>query len=316
MEAISASRVSISSMPAAQPQRNAAQSIPVWAKTPLKQLPRPDIGPLSAWTRVSNEPSARGVFLRYIASLDHAADDALQSGAEASPSSTAARAAFELLSDPRRVIDRKALERAHARLMRQPRSALRSRGRCVVLDRASGVVRYEPPGAEQLPRLLARWFSELPQAESSPALAYAAVLRLLLIHPFADGNGRLARVLLAALCWRAGCPDPCLLLALRMLYAHGGQRWQAASARVELQGDWPGFFAEVSAALAVARANARAAFNASDLDSASGQILVQADALWQRAGGGFAISADTATGHELSTGHTAGRKPINEERLG
>jgi len=46
----------------------------------------------------------------------------------------------------------------------------------------------------------------LAEAVSTPETTFEAHYRLVTIHPFTDGNGRMARLLLNLLLWRAGYP--------------------------------------------------------------------------------------------------------------
>lgn len=86
------------------------------------------------------------------------------------------------------------------------RSAPEEAGRYATTDRQvlGSTVRFPPP-AEIPARMgdLARW---LAASEPSPATAIEAHARLVTIHPFADGNGRTARLLMNLLLFRAGYP--------------------------------------------------------------------------------------------------------------
>jgi Fic family protein len=57
--------------------------------------------------------------------------------------------------------------------------------------------KYPLPGPSQLPALIQRFFSELHTHTQHPVIKSAWVhLRLVLIHPFVDGNGRTSRLLM------------------------------------------------------------------------------------------------------------------------
>ena len=61
----------------------------------------------------------------------------------------------------------------------------------------SGDVVYEGPGVDLVPDLMAEFVDDLNNEQENPALVRAAMahLNLVMIHPFRDGNGRMARCL-------------------------------------------------------------------------------------------------------------------------
>jgi len=66
-----------------------------------------------------------------------------------------------------------------------------------VREPANQVV-YEGPEADQIPGLIEELVAQIntgSQVESSTVLAAMAHLNLAMIHPFRDGNGRMARAL-------------------------------------------------------------------------------------------------------------------------
>lgn len=81
------------------------------------------------------------------------------------------------------------------------------RGQVFVGSATRGLV-YQPPAPEQVPPLVEGLATWLNQAESQdlPAALQAALahLRLAGIHPFADGNGRVARILASMIMLRGG----------------------------------------------------------------------------------------------------------------
>jgi hypothetical protein len=79
--------------------------------------------------------------------------------------------------------------------------------------------------------------------------AFVALLQLLLIHPFKDGNGRCARGLFAAICARGGYQHPVVLLALQRLYGGSATRLHAGSAVLRATGDWRNYLAYCSQSL-------------------------------------------------------------------
>ncbi len=69
-------------------------------------------------------------------------------------------------------------------------------GDIYVRNEASGEVVYQGPPSDQIPGLITEMLAEL-ENDASPVLIKAALahLNLVLIHPFSDGNGRMARCL-------------------------------------------------------------------------------------------------------------------------
>ena len=62
------------------------------------------------------------------------------------------------------------------------------------------------PNPAKLPTLMAEMGDWLAAAEASPLIAFEAHRRLVRIHPFSDGNGRTARLLMNLILLRAGYP--------------------------------------------------------------------------------------------------------------
>ena len=62
------------------------------------------------------------------------------------------------------------------------------------------------PNPVKLPRLMGEFGAWLATADPSPTTAFEAHFRLVAIHPFGDGNGRTARLLMNLLLLRAGYP--------------------------------------------------------------------------------------------------------------
>jgi Fic family protein len=69
-------------------------------------------------------------------------------------------------------------------------------GAIYVRHEPSGDIVYEGPDAERVPDLIAATISEL-ESSDAPVLVRAAMahLNLVMVHPFSDGNGRMARAL-------------------------------------------------------------------------------------------------------------------------
>ena len=83
-------------------------------------------------------------------------------------------------------------------------------GPIYVRDDQKGEVVYEGPDAENLPDLMRELISDLNRASSVPVLIRAAMghLNLVMIHPFSDGNGRMARCLQTLVLAREGILEP------------------------------------------------------------------------------------------------------------
>lgn len=62
------------------------------------------------------------------------------------------------------------------------------------------------PGPHKIPVLMADFGAWLAASHASPETAFEAHFRLVAIHPFADGNGRTARLLMNLVLLRAGYP--------------------------------------------------------------------------------------------------------------
>jgi Fic family protein len=83
-------------------------------------------------------------------------------------------------------------------------------GPVYVHDTASGEVVYEGPSAAEVPGLVTELTEGLEQEDDQPGLARAAMahLNLVMIHPFKDGNGRMARTLQSLVLAREGILSP------------------------------------------------------------------------------------------------------------
>ncbi|NTU85724.1 MAG: Fic family protein [Chloroflexales bacterium] len=134
-------------------------------------------------------------------------------------------------------LDEAALLQLHALLAQPARSAITKD-----LVESAGAYRagavfisgseYRPPHHSQVPGLMRDWFAWV----AGDGLAYAPILRaalahemLLAIHPFLDGNGRTARLVLNLQLMQSGYPVTLLLRGWRATYiraleqAHHGQ---------------------------------------------------------------------------------------------
>lgn len=78
-----------------------------------------------------------------------------------------------------------------------------------VVDGRSGVVRFTPPEAQQVAGSLAQAADELESSQlPAPVLAALAHVTVAAIHPFADGNGRTARIVASLALLRGGYRRP------------------------------------------------------------------------------------------------------------
>lgn len=98
---------------------------------------------------------------------------------------------------------------------------------------------YVAPSPSYIPGLLSD-LCEFATDRRHCALLRASVtlLQLLLIHPFADGNGRLSRALFLGIAAREITPHPVWPQALRLLWRHRGTHLHRASLFVRDEDDW------------------------------------------------------------------------------
>lgn len=82
------------------------------------------------------------------------------------------------------------------------------------------------PGPQKLPDLMKEFGDWLSNVEPSPEAAMEAHLRLVSIHPFSDGNGRTARLLMNLLLMRAGYPPVAIPPEVRIDYIDAIEKFQ------------------------------------------------------------------------------------------
>lgn len=84
------------------------------------------------------------------------------------------------------------------------------RGVIFVRESSSGDIVYEGPEAERVPELVQELTDQLNASNDEPVIVRAAMahLNLVLIHPFRDGNGRMARCLQTLVLAREGILAP------------------------------------------------------------------------------------------------------------
>ena len=83
-------------------------------------------------------------------------------------------------------------------------------GSIYVRDEKKNIIVYEGPDAEAVPSLIGELVAGLNATNAMPALIRAAMahLNLVMIHPFSDGNGRMARCLQTLVLGREGILEP------------------------------------------------------------------------------------------------------------
>jgi Fic family protein len=96
-------------------------------------------------------------------------------------------------------------------------------GRYVLTDNG----RYSFPSPAEVPALMGDFAAWLGAAADTPEIAFTAHRRLVEIHPFNDGNGRTARLLMNLLLIRGGYPAVAVRLEDRPIYIAGLQQAQS-----------------------------------------------------------------------------------------
>jgi Fic family protein len=122
-----------------------------------------------------------------------------------------------------------------------------------------GNAAFVPPPAEQVADLLAdvERFIHTRASDDLPSLVKIALIHAQFetIHPFLDGNGRIGRLLIAALMEHWGVlPEP-LMYVSGYLKQHQGEYYRRLSA-IRTDGDWEGWISFFLEAVAVAATDA------------------------------------------------------------
>ena len=83
-------------------------------------------------------------------------------------------------------------------------------GSMAVIYEGTGRAVYQAPNVELVPGLIHELIDDLRQQNGVPSIVRAAMahLNLTMIHPFSDGNGRMARALQTLVMARDGSPNP------------------------------------------------------------------------------------------------------------
>jgi Fic family protein len=111
-------------------------------------------------------------------------------------------------------------------------------GPIFVRQEPAGTIVYEGPPAETVPTLVAELVAALNEATQLPVMVRAALahLNLVMIHPFSDGNGRMARALQTLVLSREGLLDP-TFSSIEEYLGHNTQAYYGVLAEVG-QGAW------------------------------------------------------------------------------
>ena len=83
-------------------------------------------------------------------------------------------------------------------------------GSIAVIQEGTGQLMYQAPDVELVPVLMTELMDQLRASSDVPVIVNAAMahLNLTMIHPFSDGNGRMARALQTLVLARDGAPNP------------------------------------------------------------------------------------------------------------
>ncbi len=83
-------------------------------------------------------------------------------------------------------------------------------GSISVIQEGIGQVMYQAPDVELVPTLMHELVEQLHESADVPVIVRAAMahLNLTMVHPFSDGNGRMARALQTLVLARDGAPNP------------------------------------------------------------------------------------------------------------
>jgi Fic family protein len=106
---------------------------------------------------------------------------------------------LQVAQDPAATVDEGLLKSLHFMMLKHRLDKDPGRwrpGEIFVVRQSSGERVYEGPSCEQVPDLVAATIAELEESDA-PVLVRAAMahLNLVMVHPFRDGNGRMARAL-------------------------------------------------------------------------------------------------------------------------
>ena len=111
-------------------------------------------------------------------------------------------------------------------------------GSIAVINEATGQAVYQAPNVEFVPSLMHELIDDLCEQNGSPFIVRAAMahLNLTMIHPFSDGNGRMARALQTLVMARDGAPNP-IFSSIEEWLGHNRQAYYDVLSAVG-QGKW------------------------------------------------------------------------------
>lgn len=95
--------------------------------------------------------------------------------------------------------------------------------------------RHEFPSPAEVPPLMSNFARWLATASDTPETAFEAHRRLVDIHPFNDGNGRIARLLMNLILIRGGYPPIAVRPEDRLAYVQALQQSQAGRGTADLE---------------------------------------------------------------------------------
>jgi len=120
---------------------------------------------------------------------------------------------LQLADDPYVAVDESLVRGLHFMMLKYDLAMSPGRwrpGTIYVRNEATGAIVYEGPDAGQVPALVSELVTDLQKPSDDPVMIRAAMahLNLVMIHPFRDGNGRMARCLQTLVLARDGILTP------------------------------------------------------------------------------------------------------------
>lgn len=120
---------------------------------------------------------------------------------------------LQLADDPYVAVDESLIRGLHFMMLKYDLAKSPGRwrpGTIYVRNEATGAIVYEGPDAGEVPALMGQLVADLQAPSEDPVMIRAAMahLNLVMIHPFRDGNGRMARCLQTLVLARDGILSP------------------------------------------------------------------------------------------------------------